>query len=116
MLARPEPARTIVSQFVEALNREDADAAAACLAFNCVIATYQGVSQHVGARAAVEALCGRFGMRPKAMTAVANRIVIGDLVAQLEVISAGAQTLDRRLALYTLTPMGQIGRIELARA
>lgn len=105
-----------MSQLVEAINREDIDAAAECLAFNCVIATYQGVSEQVGARAALTALTARFGLRPKAHLAVANRIVIGELVAQLEVVSVGMQTLERRLALYTLTPLSKIARIELARA
>lgn len=115
MLARAEPGRTVVSRFVEAINRQDADAVADCLAFNCVIANFQGVSEHVGAAAVTRALTERFGLKPKMMVAVHNRTTIGDVVAQLEVHSAGVQTLDRRLALYSLTSLGKIARIDIVR-
>lgn len=115
MLAKPEPQRATVMRFVEAINRQDEEAVAACLAFNCVVARYQGVSEHVGARAVVQAMAQHFGMRPKAQLAVSNRMVIGDTVAQLEVLSAGMQTLDRRMAIYTLTAVGLIARIDWVR-
>jgi hypothetical protein len=114
MLARQDPVRPVVSRFVDAWNREDAEALAACLAFNCVIASYEGVSEHVGARAVVASLAARFGQRPKLQISVANRMTMGDVVAQMEAISAGSKVLDRRIALYRLT-LGQIARIDVIR-
>lgn len=115
MLARQDPARTVVSRFVDAINREDIDALADCLAFNCVIARYDdGVSEHVGAHAVVHALTQRFGQRPKAMLTVANRMTIGEVIAQLEHLNAGTRPLDKRMALYRLS-LGRIARIDWIR-
>jgi hypothetical protein len=115
MLARQEPARTVVTRFVDAMNREDIDTLAECLAFNCVIARYDdGVSEHVGAHSVVQALSQRFGMRPKAMLTVANRMMIGDVIAQLEHLNAGTRALDKRMALYRLS-LGRISRIDWIR-
>ena len=114
MLARQDPVRTVVSRFVDALNREDVEALAACLTFNCVIASYEGVSEHVGARAVVASFANRFGHRPKPLLSVANRMTMGDVVAQMEELNAGSKLLDRRIALYRLH-LGQIARIDMIR-
>jgi hypothetical protein len=115
MLARPEPVRTVVSRFVDAMNREDVDGLADCLAFNCVIARDDdGVSEHVTAHAVVKALTQRFAVRPKAMPTVANRVTIGDVIAHLEHLNAGARALDKRMALDRIS-LGRIRRIDWIR-
>jgi hypothetical protein len=110
----PDPPTVTVQKFAEAVNRQDLDALTALVAANCVVASFKGGTELVGApalRAQFELL---FAEKPRARLAVAGRLVQGDIVAQQETLSRSLQVLEKRIALYTVAHE-KILRVDLVR-
>jgi hypothetical protein len=100
MMREPELNTVIVQRFTDALNKQDMDAAMACVSASVVTASYGGSTETVGMRALEAALEQHFAEKPKKKLSIQGRFLATDKVVQNESYGAGLGAGDKRVAIY----------------
>lgn len=104
-------AAALVQRQVEAYNAQDIEAFCGCFAENCVIADLNGAVTQSGQGDLRARYSAMFAQYPHNKAEIVNRMALGDLVIDHEIVDRAPGVRIEAIAIYTVRA-GKIARVD----